>query len=213
MCSKTEPEESAAVILSELRTGIVRGRQPDLHGTVMLTRKGWEDREPLAGVGVTISAAADHVQYRATADATGRYAFDTLPPGTYSAAFDLPANTVLLDTNDKPPSVTIPLNDGTGMACHLSVVAGPSGGIRGHVVDAGGNPVEGGVYAYPKGEYRPEVVPDFSDYAEKGAFSLEHLPDGDYDLVFNSNRAKLHAMIQVSVHNGAVTNDVEVRLK
>ncbi|MGI4758651.1 MAG: MSCRAMM family protein [Janthinobacterium lividum] len=214
ICSGTQPELSAGVILSELRTAVARGRQPDLHGTVTVTAgKDIYDRRPLPGVGVAIVSAGDHARFHAIVDDDGRYAFDTLPAGTYSAAFDLPAHTVLLFSEDKQLSVVIPPNDGTGLACHLNVVVGPSGGIRGHVIDQEGRAAEGTVFAYPKGGYRPEVRTSFSADVHKGAFLLGNIPDGEYKLVFNNYGSKLHGTTQASVHEGEVTSGVEIHLK
>jgi hypothetical protein len=214
ICGNTQPEESAGVIVSELRTALVRGRQPDLHGEITLAIAGpsRQERKPLADVTVTIVADGDRAQFHSVSDTNGYYRFDTVPAGRYIATFDLPQHIVLLNTQNKPLSVVIPHNDGTGLACHLSATAGPSGGISGRVMDADGNPVDVGVYVYSHGKIQDNTFPDFSDYTDKGAFSLENLPDGEYDLVFNNNRPKLHAVIQVTVHDGEEIRDMEIRL-
>ena len=212
ICSRTQPEAQAAALLSELRTAMARGRQPDLHGVITRTgMEGFQDRQPVAGVAVTLVSQVDRSEFHSTTDAEGHYVFEMLPAGKYSATFALPPHTVLLNP-DSPTFVVIPANDGTGLACHLSAIAGPTGGIKGFVVDAQGKPIEGGVYAYPHGKYQEKTFPNFSDYANAGLFSLVNLPDGDYDVVFNNNQTRRHAMVEVVVRDGDVVPDVKIEL-
>ena len=213
ICSRTATAATAAVLIAQLRTELAHGRQPDLMGAVVL----WADRygkrdQSLAGVPVTLRAVKDGVTYNTLTDEHGLYRFGTLPSGAYTAAFQLPPHTVLSSNSDKPPGIIIPANNGTGLACRLDAFASPSGSIAGRVIDASGKPVQGGIYVYPHGRYTPEDMPAFSEWAQEGAFTVEHLPDDDYDVVFNKNSPKLHGIARVQVQNGEAVKDVEIRL-
>ena len=108
-------------------------------------------------------------------------------------------------TIQKPLRVVIPANDGGGLACHLDVQAGPTGGVRGRVVDGSGKPLDGSVAAHRVGASAQEFSFDRGE-SKAGKFEVEYLSDGEYKLEFSDYRTNQHGFTSATVRDGVVTD-------
>ena len=211
ICSRTQSEESAAILLKELRVALAHQRQPDLHGSVRALDSPYAyPGRPLPDIAVSLTAERDGAVYRTRTEADGTYSFAVLPPGAYLPNFILPEHQKLIRYNDtKPLRVLIPENDGTGLACHLDAQAGATGGVRVRVVDESGK-VIGGSVAARLAESSPRENSYGSEWSDKGDFELEYLPDGDYILDFTNYLTHLRGSTSATVTGGAVTEGVVI---
>ncbi len=207
ICSRTQEEGSAGIALRELRTALAHGRQPDLHGSIRFLEGQYAyPGKPIASLGVALTSQRDGTVFHAQTDTEGIYTFATLPPGDYVAAFALPPRQQLVLYDDsKPPHVTIPANDGTGLACHLDAEAGPTGGIRVRVVDRDGKPQPGSAAAHRAGEQSGG-----SEWSDHGTFELQYLPDGEYRLEFSNYSTRMRGTGSTTVRNGAIADEVVI---
>jgi hypothetical protein len=207
ICTRTQTEETAGILLSELRTEISHGRQPDLHGSVRSIegRLGYPG-SPMDGVTVSLTADKDGMVYRTQTGADGIYSFPVLPADGYRPTFDFPTHHVLITRSDaKPPHIQIPANDGTGMACHFNATAAPTGSITGRVIDADGKGLSGSISVQRLGATHNVFS---GSYTRDGSFQIEYLPDGEYTLQFSNSTGQRQGTASVVVQNGAATGDV-----
>ncbi len=183
ICTRTRPVAQAAEDLAYARavaTSTTAGAT--VMGTVQhgdrpsRSAEGEVHYAPLPGVSVVIER--DGVQYRAVADATGRFAISGLAAGSYSARAEVP-DTEYADV--WPRDVTI--EDSRGCA-EVTVVVRANGRASGRVIDSRGRPIAAltvGLLpeaAVDRGPASPDLIEARTDNAGRYVFS--RVPAGRY---------------------------------
>jgi hypothetical protein len=212
------------------------GKKADsLFGVLRKVHGPYPDRnsdEPLGGN--TIRLNSEEQSYTATTDAKGNYGFSNLPGGQYSVSADLPPNLVLGSFFLRTPMP--PIQVAANACAEYDLNALPTGRISGRVVGPDGEGVSGwdaaslNLFRFDQYKENAERWADESwlNFPESaGSFVFDHVPPGDYVLVFNygnfdarspysmtfypAARDVQHAAI-IHVEDGARVKDIVVRV-
>jgi hypothetical protein len=235
ICSKTRQLTDSDPLLPELRA-MRDGKKPDsLFGVVRKVHGAYPDSkndDPLGGRTIRLDSAEQ--SYTATTNAQGNYSFSNLPAGEYSVSADLPPNLILGSLLLRTP--VPPFKVATNACGEYDLNAFPTGRISGRVVGPDGEAVSGWDAA-PLHLFRSDRYKDRGDGWEDeawrsfpesaGSFVFDHVPPGDYVLVFNygnfdarspysmtfypTARDVQHATI-IHVEDGARVEDIVVRV-
>jgi len=194
-CSYTRRLENATAILEQLRAKKDGKKVAAVYGTLMLWPNaalgalGDDESRPLPNVLVRLQSGGK--SFETKTDKLGVYAFDQLPPGDYQLSLNLPPDLTLggLPGHNLVTSFELP----RGTCFEKDVYAQPTGQISGRVIGPDGSPLPvAAVYLYPASRYE-EGKEGVRDWQGKGppmngwdSFEFNHLPAGDYLLVFGS---------------------------
>ncbi|MGO9095947.1 MAG: hypothetical protein ACLQGV_12060 [Bryobacteraceae bacterium] len=185
----------ATAILEQLRAKKNGKKVAAVYGMLMLWpnaalgRLGDYESRPLPNMLVRLQSRG--MSFDTKTDGFGAYAFDQLPPGNYQVSVDLPPNSVLagLIGHDLVTSFLLPW-----CSCFENdLYALPTGRISGRVVGPDGNPLrDATVDLYPASRYQ-EGKRGILGWQGRNTpsdewkpFEFNHLPAGDYLLVFNA---------------------------
>ncbi|MDR3674669.1 MAG: carboxypeptidase-like regulatory domain-containing protein [Acidobacteriota bacterium] len=194
ICSGTHLLECAQATLEQLRAERSGRALAPVYGTLMRTSEGfaaiWEKdfERPLPHVLVRIKS--DKQSFETRTDGYGSYFFHHVPPGKYEVSAELPPNLELGATigTGAPP----PFELDRGSCARINLYALPTGRISGKVIGPDGKPLNtAGVELYRANRYN-ERQPGLIGFQGKATptedwkpFEFNHLPAGDYVLVFN----------------------------
>jgi hypothetical protein len=192
ICTQTRPAVMAGGLMRQLRAVSKQVEQATLFGIIGTAPRGngYEDQiESKALAGVRVRAIGSKgLDYSATSDDQGVYAFGFLPADTYQVEVDLPTGLSTWQQNTGKP-IVLPIGiteDSRG--CALDVFARPDGRVSGVVVDGDGKAVAGFVTIVPADPKEAEAaqqrggLPGFE--SADGKFTLWQIPPGRYQLTF-----------------------------
>ena len=184
-CSATQPAKMAVSIIQQLRTLRDGTALPGIFGSVMThpavwSQAGWEHIQPVPRL--TVTARADHGEYRTQTADDGSYEFRGLPnAGTYQLSVEQPAGRLVLwDGGADHVGV------GVGFACPVNFELYYDGRISGTVIGPDGQPRSGSITAWYAGPEKLNAAPVESK-VENGHFEIARLWPGRYRLVFQAS--------------------------
>jgi hypothetical protein len=193
-CSPTAAVEDATALLSQLRSRRDGKPVANLFGVIRWWQQPFEsvkDEDYDAPVPGTIVQLSDGARrFDAKTDDNGAYYFYSLPGGTYQISANLPLGFMLAVSGDRPVDpITLPEK-----ACfQTNLNATSTAAIRGRVFTPDGGAIKGGRVSISRADRYSENEDWSVELDAGGAYSFEHLVDGDYIIVFNSRNLKLSA--------------------
>jgi hypothetical protein len=187
-CGLTRSLDRAQSLLEQLRAEEAGRRVASVYGMLVRTTdpvfgistEAYE--RPLPGIVITLESRGKKLE--TTTDEHGAYAFEYVPPGTYQVLAQLPAGLALGEPlkQGSPPPFELPRK--SSFDCELFAM--PTGSITGQVIGPDGNALRStSVELYTAEEYRPDSRGDWSSEGEGKPFQFDHLPPGEYVLVFD----------------------------
>jgi hypothetical protein len=182
ICSRTQPAESAQILLKALRAARDGGKVPSLFGVLRREQSGNRASEvegydrPLANTVIHVASQTSE-QFSTATDEMGAYAFYGLPAGRYHLSADLASHLKMGDQ-------TIELS---AQACYQhDLLTVPASGIQGHIVAPDGHMVSAAVELFLADRYSKRMGWwEYSD-SDKG-FRFKGVAPGEYVLVFNND--------------------------
>lgn len=188
ICSGTRPAKDAIAMLPQLEA-IKRGEKvASIFGLIRRTDPPYEaisegpNEEPMASIDLKLRSNVNRLE--TATDTNGIYTLYNVPAGEYHLFADLPKFLTLTDPASKGPLQPIFLAEG---GCYeFDVDALPIGTIRGSVLGPDKHPLQpASVELYRADRYKPTRAGWWGFQGEKGYFQFDHVPPGDYILVFN----------------------------
>jgi hypothetical protein len=187
-CSPTMQVQNAQALLPQLRA--MRDKQPiaSVYGTLRRTLRNdaatWDDSyvRPLANI--TVRLKSGNKTFAAKTDQKGVYAFYGLGPGAYQASADLPPTLEIAQQilREPEPPFTLARNE-----CYdYDLNALPTGEIDGRVIGTDGKPLRGVSAGLFRADRYAEDDGRWEFQKDSEPFRFDHLPAGDYVLLFNS---------------------------
>jgi len=185
-CDDTRPLERASALLKQLRAE--RSGKPRASVFGMLLYQQEDQWRPLLNTVVRLHNGRR--SFEARTDEQGAYSFEQLGGGNYRVSADLPPNMEIAGLLGSPPE---PFDLPSHTSLEHDILVFPTGRIAGTVIGPGDKPLhatsvslyradyyqqgKAGVYGYqgPHGPHEENWRP----------FEFDHLPAGDYILVFN----------------------------
>jgi hypothetical protein len=182
ICSRTQPAESAQILLKALRAARDGGKVPSLFGVLRREQAGNSAAEvegydrPLANTVVHLTSQGSD-QFSTVTDERGAYAFYGLPAGSYRVSADLGSHLKMGDQTVELPA----------RACYQhDLLTVPATQIQGHIVAPDGHLVSAAVELFLTDRYSMRRGWwEYSD-GDKG-FQFNGVAPGDYLLVFNND--------------------------
>jgi len=156
----------------------------------------WEEGQdhPLPNVAVRLSNGKK--SFVTTTDEHGVYAFQELPKGNYAVTADLPPGLAVaqLILKDPPPPFELPSRS----SFEYNIYVRPTGLVSGQVITTDGRPLKTAkVGLYQLNRYKEGSSGEWSFQGRNTPaepwqpFTFDHLPPGDYVLVFNPDNQEL----------------------
>jgi hypothetical protein len=185
-CSDTRLLKYAPALVAQLRADRAGRPMASVYG-VLWDRTGDQIR-PLPKVAVRLHDGTE--SFEAKTDAQGAYAFQQLRRGKYSVSVDLPPNMEIGDFFGSPAE---PIELPSRSSLEHDIYAFPTGRIAGRVIGPDDKPLPAAsVSLYRADQYRQEAQGMYGFQGVRGRldedwkpFQFNHLPPGDYILVFN----------------------------
>ena len=182
ICSRTQPAESAQILLKALRAARDGGKVPSLFGVLRREQGGNRASEvegydrPLANTVIHVASQASD-QFSTVTDERGVYAFYGLPAGIYRLSADLASHLKIGGQTIELPA----------QACYQhDLLTVPASGIEGHIVAPDGHMVSAAVELFLADRYSTRMGWwEYSD-GNKG-FHFKGVAPGEYVLVFNND--------------------------
>lgn len=187
-CSLTRSLDRAQALLEQLRAEKSGKRVASVYGMLMRTTDtafGMSTdayERPLPGIVITLESRKKKLETKT--DGHGVYAFERVPRGTYQISAQLPAGLALGEPfkQGAPPPFDLPRHS----SFDYGLSAMPTGSISGQVIGPDGNALRSAsVELYTADEYRPDSHGDRAFQSEGKPFQFDHLPPGEYLLVFD----------------------------
>jgi len=185
-CDDTRPLERAPALVKQLR--VERSGKPRASVFGMLLYQQADEWRPLLNTVVRLQNGTR--SFVAKTDEQGAYAFEQLGKGNYRVSADLPPNMeiagilgLLAEPFDLPAHASL----------EHDILAFPTGRIAGTVIGPSGTPLHAtSVSLYRGDQYQQENAGMYGYQGPHGPreenwkpFEFDHLPAGDYILVFN----------------------------
>jgi hypothetical protein len=188
ICSGTRPAKEAVAMLPQLEA-IKRGEKvASIFGLLRRTDPPYEaisdgpTEEPLASVDLKLRSNLNRLE--TATDTNGIYTLYNVPAGEYHMFADLPKFLALTEPTSKGPLPPIFLAEGGCYEFDLDAL--PIGTIRGSILGPDKKPLHpASVELYRSDRYQPTRAGWWAFQGDKGSFEFDHVPPGDYILVFN----------------------------
>lgn len=186
-CDGARPLERASALVKQLRAERSGKYMAEVFGMLLyLNNDQWR---PLPNTMVRLHNGKK--SFEAKTDENGAYAFEKIKRGSYLDSADLPPNMEVAGLLGGPAE-SFDLSPRTSLEHDILVY--PTGRIAGTVIGPGNRPLHAtSVYLYHAGEYEQDKPGIYAYQGPHGPheenwrpFEFDHLPAGDYILVFNS---------------------------
>jgi hypothetical protein len=223
ICSITAPVHEAYARIQQLRALRDGARVASLTG--VLIHHEWDPFSyktlvdvPLAHTPVRVRTPAGELSMNTDED--GGFSLYGLPAGRYSLAADLPQGLTAATRNGNEFNLEL------GACATRLLIAGPSGGVRGRIIDGKGKPLSGVVVQLDRAGVPQTAQASHADAAElrefhtaltawieeDGTYEFNRLPDGDYKLqIVKSDEAFARGAIKPLKTIAADADPVQVR--
>lgn len=186
-CDGARPLDRAYALVKQLRAERSGKYMAEVFG--MLLYLDHDEWRPLPNT--TVRLHNEKKSFEAKTDEHGAYAFEQLKRGSYLDSADLPPNMEVAGLLGGPRE-SFDLSPRASLEHDILVY--PTGRIAGTVIGPGNQPLHAtSVYLYHADEYeqdKPGIYayqgPHGPHEENRGPFEFDHLPAGDYILVFNS---------------------------